>query len=139
MLEEVLRHLHNWFLLPDGLHTGEYSIDKGSIELPFLRAGQYFRIVGSVSNDGLYQYPPYGLEDETFSGTIWALAVPRAILDLSDEIGAWQAKNATVLDGPYQSESFGGYSYTKTTDPDNGGAVTWQSAFKRRLNQWRKI
>lgn len=139
MLEEILRHLHNWFLLPNGIYTGEYSIDKGGIMLPFLRTGQYFRIVGSLSNDGLYQYPPYGLEDETFNGAIWALAVPRAILDLSDEIAAWREKNSSVLDGPYQSESFGGYSYTKATDQDNGGAVTWQSAFKRRLNQWRKI
>ena len=76
---------------------------------------------------------------ETFTGEIWALAVPGAVIDLAVEIEAWETKNGAVSTGPYQSESFGGYSYTKATDAQTGGAVTWQSAFRSRLNQWRKI
>ena len=147
MLEHVLAHLRNWFVVPGGVHRGTYTIKGGSITLPFLQTGQYFRICGSVFNDGVYQYPNLYVDsedgtwptDETFAGEIWALAVPRAVADLAAEIEAWEAKNGAVSTGPYQSESFGGYSYTKTTDAHTGGAVTWQSAFRSRLNQWRKI
>lgn len=29
MLEEVLRHLNNWFLVPDGIHSGEFIVQDG--------------------------------------------------------------------------------------------------------------
>ncbi len=138
MLEQILKHLNNWFLVD--IHEGEFSVENGSIALPFLQNGQYFRICGSVFNDGLYQYrPDLKLTDETFDGTVWALAVPQAVIDLAAEIEAWETKNGDASIGPYQSESFGGYSYTKATDAQTGGAVTWQSAFRSRLNHWRKI
>ena len=139
MLEQVLMHLNNWFLVPGGIHEDAYTIKDGSIALPFLQNGQYFRICGSVFNDGLHRYPAADLTDEAFEGTVWALAVPQAVASLADEIDAWETKNGAAAVGPYQSESFGGYSYTKATDAQTGGAVTWQSAFRPRLNQWRKI
>ena len=77
--------------------------------------------------------------DETFNGTIWALAIPPAVVDLADEISKWQEKNGEASVSPYSSESFGGYSYSKATDAETGGAVTWQSAFKKQLSAWRKI
>ena len=110
-----------------------------SITLPFLADGQYFRICGSVFNDGLHQYNVLDLVDETFTGTIWALAIPKAVIELADEIQKWQEKNGEASVSPYQSESFGGYSYSKATDAETGGAVTWQSAFKQQLSAWRKI
>lgn len=140
MLEQILMHLKNWFLVPGGIHDDTYTIKDGGITLPFLASGQYFRICGSVFNDGLYQYgPDLKLTDETFDGTVWALAIPKAAIDLATEIDAWETKNGEVASGIYQSESFGGYSYTKATDAQTGGAVTWQSAFRSRLNQWRKL
>ena len=139
MLEQVLMHLKNWFLVPGGIHEGTYTIEDGGITLPFLANGQYFRICGSVFNDGLHQYPASDLKEETFDGTVWALAVPQAVIDLSTEIESWQTKNGDASASPYQSESFGGYSYSKATDAETGGAVTWQSAFKQRLSAWRKI
>ena len=139
MLEQVLMHLKNWFLVPGGIHEGTYTIEDGGIALPFLANGQYFRICGSVFNDGLHQYPAVDLTDETFTGSVWALAVPQAAIDLSTEIEAWQTKNGDASVSPYQSESFGGYSYSKATDSASGGAVTWQSAFRSRLNAWRKL
>ena len=39
---------------------------------------------------------------------------------------------------PYQSESFGGYSYTKAS-ASNGDQVDWKTVFRSRLNRWRKI
>ena len=139
MLEQVLMNIRNWFTVDGGIHSGTFTIKDGGITLPFLADGQYFRICGSVFNDGLHQYPATDLVDEEFSGAIWALAIPPAVVDLANEIGAWQEKNGEASVSPYQSESFGGYSYSKATDSASGGAVTWQSAFKRQLSAWRKI
>lgn len=139
MLEQVLMNTKNWFTVDGGIHSGTFTIEDGGIALPFLANGQYFRICGSVFNDGLHQYPEYGLVDETFNGTICALAIPKAVIELADEIQKWQEKNGEASVSPYQSESFGGYSYSKATDAETGGAVTWQSAFKKQLSAWRKI
>lgn len=138
MLEEILRELNNWFLLPGGVYTGTFTVDSGSIALPFLADGQYFRILGSLFNDGLYQYPAMGLVDETFDGTVWALAVPNAVVTLADEIAAWEQKNGAAAAGPYTSESFGGYSYTRATT-SSGKPLSWQDVFSGRLKRWRKL
>ena len=138
MLEQVLRHLNNWFLVE--IHEGTFTVENGSIALPFLLTHQYFRIVGSVLNDGLHQYPAVDLTDETFTGSVWALAVPKAVIDLSVEIEAWQEKNGEAVASPYQSESFGGYSYAKRSAGSDGSALNgWQDAFRDRLNDWRKL
>ena len=139
MLEQVLMNIRNWFTVDGGIHSGTFTIKDGGIALPFLANGQYFRIIGSVFNDGLHQYPAADLVDEEFSGAIWALAIPKAVIDLANEIQKWQGKNGEASVSPYQSESFGGYSYSKATDAETGGAVTWQSAFKRQLSAWRKL
>ena len=139
MLEQVLMNIRNWFTVDGGIYSGTFTIKDGGITLPFLADGQYFRICGSVFNDGLHQYPATDLVDEEFSGAIWALAIPPAVVDLADEIGAWQEKNGEASASPYQSESFGGYSYSKATDSASGGSVTWQSAFRSRLNAYRKL
>lgn len=135
MLEEILRHLNNWFLVPDGVHDGTFTVEDGGITLPFLADGQYFRICGSVFNDGLHIYPADDLEDETFDGTIWALAIPRTVVELADEIAEWQEKNPV---GPYTSESFGGYSYSRATG-STGQPAGWQDIFRVRLNPYRKV
>ena len=138
MLEEILDHLNNWFVLPDGIHPGRYRVEAGGITLPFLVSGQYFRISGSVFNDGLYQYPTSVLLPEEFDGTIWALVIPQSVQDLAAEIAEWQEKYAETAVSPYQSESFGGYSYQRIFTEDARGA-SWQTAFRSRLNRWRKI
>ena len=139
MLEQVLMNIRNWFPVKGGIYSGTFTIKDGGITLPFLADGQYFRICGSVFNDGLHKYTVLDLTDETFTGTIWALSIPQPIIDLANEIQEWQDKNADALSSPYSSESFGGYSYSKATDAETGGAVTWHSAFKKQLSAWRKI
>lgn len=139
MLEQVLMNIRNWFTVKGGIYSGTFTIKDGGITLPFLADGQYFRICGSVFNDGLHQYNVLDLTDETFNGTIWALSIPKAVIELADEIGKWQEKNGEAVSSPFSSESFGGYSYSKSTDAETGGAVTWQSAFKQQLSAWRKI
>ena len=139
MLEQVLKYLRNWFCV--SVHAGDYSVVGGQLELNFLQAGQYFRVVGSVFNDGVYQYPSV-LKDETFRGSIWALAVPSSVSDLATEIETWSKENEKRLNSPYQSESFGGYSYTLKSaySPKGGSAsVSWENVFSSRLNAWRKM
>ena len=123
MLEQVLMNIRNWFTVEGGIHSGTFSIKDGGITLPFLADGQYFRIIGSVFNDGLHQYPATDLVDEEFSGVIWALAIPPAVVDLADEIQKWQEKNGEVASSPFSSESFGGYSYSKAIVAYTGCAV----------------
>ena len=138
MLEQVLMNIRNWFPVKGGIHSDTFTIKDGGITLPFLADGQYFRICGSVFNDGLHQYNVLDLTDETFTGTIWALAIPKAVIELATEIEAWQKKNGEAASGIYQSESFGGYQYSKQTASDGGQLTVW-SVFRKRLNQWRKL
>ena len=106
-----------------------------------MRAGQYFRIMGSVLNDGVYQYGNCSLRDETFDGAVWAMAVPAEFLRLEEEIKAWRTQYENAANSPFQSESFAGYSYTKSSANGNsGGSVAgWQGVFASRLNKWRKL
>ena len=138
MLTEICAELRNWFVVPDGVHIGTYTIRGGSIApLDFLQEGQYFRIVGSVFNDGVYQYPATSLTDEVFEGAVWAMAVPPTLIALAAEIEEYNNSDAGKA-SPYTAESFGGYSYTKATDI-NGAPIGWQKAFASHLNKWRKL
>lgn len=134
MLEEILAHINNYFVTE--IKKGGCKISDGTIALPFLQTNQYFRIVGSVFNDGVYKYPASGLTDEEFAGEVWALAVPPAVSALASTIQAWTAENPQAA---YTSESFGGYSYSKATNAQTGLSATWQDVFRNELNRWRKI
>lgn len=134
MIDEICASLHNYFAVD--IVPGEYTVNDGEITLPFLAAGQFFRVVGSVFCDGVYRCGDKLPADETFDGAIWALAIPPALDSIAVEIEEWKAKNADVLASPYQSESFGGYSYSKGTGSDS---VSWQGVFAKRLNRWRKL
>ena len=142
MLEEVLRYLKNWFEVER--HCDTYEIKDEGITLPFLLPNQYYRIDGSLFNDGLHKYkdPLDVLVDETFEGSITAMAVPPAVVKIAAEINAWIDKNensAVPLDSPFESESFAGYSYTRAKDQNGNSIRSWQQAFRTRLNPWRKI
>ena len=140
MLEQILDHIHNYFIKE--VYKGEFEIVSNSITLPFLQNGQYFYISGSVFNDGVHRYPDSTLINEKFVGEISAMAVPPALISLSNEISDWVVKYGDIVNSPFSSESFGGYSYTKAqgqSDSSNNVSSSWQSAFKSRLNRWRKI
>lgn len=145
MLEQILMEIHNWFRVRDnvnGIHPGTYTIENGGIALPFLKDGQYFRIMGSVFNDGLHRYGPdmEALVDETFDGTIWALAIPKSVVDSAAEAEAWMAKNGAVVGGVYSSESFGGYTYTKdTTTADSVSKTGIPAHILAKVNCYRKV
>ena len=153
MLDQICAHIHNYFTADEDIHAGTWTIEGGTIDLSdMLLNGQYFRIVGSTLNDGVYEYPPTPaqgqppiLSDETFRGEIWAMKVPKALRDLAGEIAAWQAQYGAVMASPYVSENvIGVYSYSKGAA--NGSAASaagtadgWKSIFRTRLNPWRKL
>ena len=147
---EVCQYLKNWF--DKNRYMGEIQIENGALSESYgLLANQYFRIVGStLNNDGVYQYPITTLTDETFDGAIWAMSLPRAFIALLNDIEAWKAKfnSLDTRDGkqamsPFNSESFGGYSYSKsnggTGDTNKDKSGTWQGVFGARLAPYRKM
>lgn len=141
MLTELCQELRNWFVL--NKYFGTFTIEDGELDVPddLLQDGQYYRVIGSVFNDGVHQYPD-GLVDEVFKGAIWAMAVPPSVIDLSGRISEWLNQYGDLVSSPYQSESFGGYSYTKANSGQgnaNSSNPTWQSAFADELSRWRKI
>ena len=146
MLTELCQELKNWFEREKYFDT--FTIENGAIIVPdgSLQNGQYFRIVGSVFNDGVHKYDPENAEqltDEVFKGAIWTMAVPPSVVDLSERISEWETKYGESVSSPYSSESFGGYSYTKASsgqgNADSSSSPTWQSSFASDLNKWRKI
>lgn len=142
ILTELCQELKNWFCdVETDIHAGTYTISEGTLSLSFLQEGQYFRIVGSVLNDGVYLYQTGTLElqDETFTGAIWAMRVPPSVIALASEIDEWIEKNGEAVTSPYQSESWGGYSYSLRSVGGESGSLSWQSVFAGRLNRWRKL
>ena len=136
MLTEICAEIRNYFEVPNGRHFGKFTISGGSIApLDFLQEGQYFRIVGSVFNDGVYQYPATSLKDEVFDGAVWAMRLPPAVIALAAEIEEFNKSDAGKP-SVFTSESFGGYSYSKATD-SNGKPIGWKQAFADRLKPWR--
>lgn len=149
MLNEICLELNNFFDRNQPRFIGDFTISDGKITdtdfLAKIKANQYFRIVGSVFNDGVYKYSnALVLQDEAFHGAIWLMAVPADFLALVAEIADWQEKNGGVDSqamSPYTSESFGGYSYSKSSggSAEGGtGGSTWQSAYATRLKPYRR-
>lgn len=146
MLSELCQELKNWFDRGQPRIHGAFEIADGKIVdedfTDVIKQNQYFRIIGSVFNDGVYKYTDnLVLEDELFVGSVWLMAVPKEIVDLSEEIDAWISKYSETVNSPYQSESFGGYSYSKSSGGSGSSTSgpTWQSTFANQLNKWRKI
>ena len=145
-MTELCAELRNYFIHdPDrDVVTGEFEIVDGSITpTPYLHNGAYFRIVGSRLNDGVYKNDPVSLselKDETFTGAVWLMSVPPSVESLLDEISEWETSTADAKKSPFQSESFGGYTYSlKSGNAENGAsALSWQGAFAERLKPYRR-
>lgn len=143
MLSEVCAYLRNYFDNGQPHTFGEIEIRNGALFTPCnLKAGQYFRIIGSTFNDGVYQFPTTALNnDEIFNGAVWGMAVPPDLIDLITEMEAWKTNNAYALNTPYQSESKADYSYSlkSSGNSTDGGAMTVINQFSGRLARWRKL
>ena len=115
-------------------------MSNGSVNVDFLKLGQYYRITDSVFNDGVYKFGyEESLIDETFSGTIYALAVPRVFISLVEKISAWDDKYGKSADAPFASESYSRGSYSYTIAGSDSNSRNWQYKFSSELNKWRKV
>lgn len=142
MIGQICAEVKNYFVQRDvDIHAGNYTIENGELSpIPFVRVGQYYRIVGSALNDGVYQRGEDDLQltDEEFFGSVWSMRIPKDFLALCSEIEAWQTKYESALSSPYQSESIPSYSRSMRTKAD-GSAWTWKDQFKNKLNAYRKL
>ena len=142
-LTELCKELNNWFDLKR--YFGEFTIEDGTLKDDLgLLDNQYYRIVGSIFNDGVHQFgTDDSLTDETFDGAVWAMAVPPQVTALLTEINDWESKYGEAFKSPYQSESFAGYSYSKASGTSAGEAGNSAggvlAVFSDKLNQWRKV
>lgn len=150
-LTELCEYLKNFFDDGCAVYSGKISVAEGtvtcsrdlfnSVTVP-LEVGQFFRVTGSVFDDGVHCYPDMEMRDGSFEGSIQPMRVPNAVLHLAHEISEWKEKyeavDSTAM-SPYTSESFAGYSYSKNVAGSTDGASGWQSVFKSRLKIWRKI
>lgn len=144
ILTEICADIRNYFKV--GAIHGKFVVIDGQIcnengdAISAIQNGQYFRIIGSVFNDGVHKFPAELQDENIFEGSIWLMAVPSAVVSLASEIDAWCVKNEAIDSpamSPFTSESFGGYSYSKSGS--DGSSITWKQAFKAKLNTWRKI
>ena len=167
MLTEICGYLKNWFnRRPDGSDYpkfhGDFVVKDGVIKwdsgenLP-LQEGQYYRIIGGVFNNGgvfrfmldspLQETVAGSLpKDEEFNGEVWSMAVPPDVVAIAEEIAEWNEANGkadSAAMSPFNSESFGGYSYSKSggSGSSSGGrtGVTWADVFGARLTRYKKL
>lgn len=149
MIGEVCSDIKNYFTYESDKHIGEFAVANGEIVPSFDIPTDYIRIVGSHRNDGVHKRGDNGFgltDEETFHGAIWVMSPPSDFIAIVGEIEAWQAKYGgvdSVNMSPFQSESFGGYSYSKASGSMSGyvGSTipTWKDLFASRLNKWRRI
>ena len=150
MLETICAEIKNFFTYDGDKHFGDFSIADGVVAPSFDIKTDYIRIVGSHKNDGVHKRNEetglFGLVDEDkFHGAVWVMSPPQSFLDLVSEIESWQEKYGGVDSAamsPFQSESFGGYSYSKGSVSGGSGASTvptWQGVYASRLKQYRRI
>ena len=141
MLDKLLREL-GWYRRPNK-YVNQIKVEKFTIEggkiapSDFLEEEDYYRIIGSKHNDGLYQYPNSDLTDEVFDGAVWVMRVPPALVTLAQQYKE-ELEKESGKPSAYISESFGGYSYTKATN-SKGVPLNWEHLHADELNQWRII
>lgn len=145
MLAEICQYLHNYFEYEK--HFGLISIigdvvfcDGEEIEMD---EGQYFALFRERFAIGVYQNGDE-LTDKTFMGSVWLMDVPDAILKANQWAEQWMEKNGGVdsaANSPFQSESFGGYSYSKGNNSNGkaGVGIFDQASFVGMLAPYRKL
>lgn len=147
VIGEICAEIKNYFTYDHDKHIGDWVISNGTISPHLDLPTDYIRIIGSRLNDGVHDVSNNELSDEEFHGAIWVMSPPEDFLALVQEISDWHEANGkadSVNMSPFQSESFGGYSYSKGSSNNSSSAgisavPTWQSQYASRLNRYRRI
>lgn len=144
MIQNVLQSINNYFV-DDYCNLDEVTTDGLIVDQPFLFIpNQYVLVLHSRLNDGVYKVKEvignnvvldevYELFDEkTKDMIICSLAIPREILNITNEIIAYNEKhNDNVV-----SESLGDYSVSYGS---MNGDVSWITAFRKKLEPYKKV
>lgn len=147
MLNAVCANIRNYFTYESDKHFGDFAIVDGLITPSFDIPTDYIRIVGSHLNDGVHkrENDSFSLVDEgEFHGAVWVMSPPKDFLELVKTMEDWQAKYGNINSeamSPFNSESFGGYSYSKSSGSSDGsgGAADAIRLFARQLDMYRRI
>ena len=148
MIDDVCAEVKNYFIRE--ILINDYAVIGGVLTPSVNTEARYIRIVGSMKNDGVHDLTDTKdtlTNESTFHGAVWIMAVPQDFIDLYGEIKDWQTANGgvnSVAMSPFQSESFGGYSYSKGAGGSGGSGKqasipTWQSMYASRLNKYRRV
>lgn len=137
-LNKICREIKNWFETPTR-RLDSYVVSNGRIsDLDFVQDGQYYRIIGSLFNDGVHHKGDDAdiLQDEVFRGVVVGLSVPQEVVGLAAEVKAYLDDDANAPTA-ITSESVGGHSIGRATK--DGIPILWQDVFSKSLLPWRKI
>ena len=165
-IESLCAETRNWFT--DEPVVSDYTIEGGGLSLPFLSIGQFFRIVGSKFNDGLYIYGPEGKVYhevewkepydaaktwDSVPKVVWKETAGFALADETFHGAIWPMSvpsafiklaeevmeyNKSDISKPSVLVSESFGGYSYTKNSNNTDA-TWQNAFKSKLRRWRKV
>lgn len=139
IVADVMRHLNNYF--ESGYLKQTFRITGGVISPGECFRPGYVAVSGSFYHNGVWILKEDGTlegdqgKDESFCGKIWFLNPPQGFLALCEEIGKFAEKTPA---GAFESESFEGYSYTRTKGK-NGLVIGWEDAFQKKLMPYRKM
>ena len=146
MLTAICAEIRNYFAYREDKHPGKYKIENGILSPSVDFKTDYFAIFGSRKNNGVHKTTDELVDEGEFTGAIWIMSPPENFLAIVKDIEDWQEKYGGVdseAQSPYYSESFGGYSYTKsagsTSGAGNQAASSWQSVYGDRLKIYRRI
>lgn len=148
---ELCAYTHNFFDRYDEPFAGGFIIGTDYIWNTFnfeedmivnptnildgLAPHQYYKIEGSIFNDGVHEAGE-ALIPEKFHGTVQPMRVPSAFAALAKKIDDYD--NALPSGGVYVSQSFNGWSGTMATGAD-GLPADGKTRYRKEINQWRKI
>lgn len=143
MLSAICAEIRNYFTYPEDKHPGTYKVVGGSLVPAVDFLTDYYAIFGSRKNDGVHKKTDTLNDEGEFKGNVWIMSIPADFLSIAEEIKTWADKYGGAdaeANSPFNSESFGGYSYSKGTSTGaNGNSATWQSVYGSRLNRWRRV
>lgn len=132
---ELCEFTHNYFDRGDNAISGTFAFEPDTMPEGVAK-GQYFRVIGSVFNDGVHKAGDADLTTETFSGVVQPMRVPPAFVALALTITEYD--KSIPAGGKYSSQSFNGWSGTLATG-EGGLPATGIDRYRTEINRWRKL
>lgn len=146
MLTKICNYLKNFFeterIIGDVvISEGKVSVNGNAVEIA---KDAYFALFHQHFVTGVFKYGTDELADGSFRGAVWLMDIPKAIFDAAEWGEAWNAQHGNAdsqANTPFDSESFGGYAYTKaqSSTSANGSSVFNNAQFIAMILPYRRI